>query len=115
MPRPFCEFLKRSGNAMPFLVHRTEDGLTVELEGAVTIGHAQDLATKIAEALDGDMSVKVGTAGLHDIDTSILQLLCSLQKTVSALSFGEPSEEFIGAVDRCGLRRELLGGIREGI
>jgi anti-anti-sigma regulatory factor len=100
---------------MPFMIRKTESALLVELDGIVTIGQAQDLATKIGETLDGDISVKVGTAGLQDVDTSILQILCSLRKTLSTLSFGEPSEAFIGAVDRCGLRRELLGGIREGI
>jgi hypothetical protein len=52
----------------------------------------------------------VDTGSLEDIDTCILQLLCSLRKTVPAFSFDNPSEVFIGAVDRCGLRRELLGG-----
>ena len=59
------------------------------------------------------MPVVVDTGGLEDIDTCILQMLCSLRKTVPALSFDNPSEAFIGAVDRCGLRRELLSA-REG-
>jgi hypothetical protein len=46
---------------------------------------------------------------LEDIDTCILQLLYSLRQTVPALSFDKPSEAFIAAVDRCGMRRELLG------
>jgi hypothetical protein len=48
-------------------------------------------------------------------DELAVELLCSLPKTVSVPSFGEPSEEFIGAIDRCGLLRELLGGVGEGM
>lgn len=54
------------------------------------------------------MAVAVETTGLTDIDTCILQLLCSLRKTVPALCPGHPSETFIRAVERCGLHRELL-------
>ena len=100
---------------MPFIVRRTEGTLTVELEGAVTLRHAQDLAARIGEALDGCVSVAVDTVRLRDVDTGILQLLCSLRRTVPALSFENPSEEFLAAVDRCGLRRELLGTTREGM
>ena len=59
--------------------------------------------------LEDRTPVAVDTGGLEDIDTCILQLLCSLRKTVPALSFDNPSEAFVSAVDRCGLRRELLG------
>jgi anti-anti-sigma regulatory factor len=99
---------------MPFAVHKTENRLSLELEGEVTIRHAGDLAAKIGEALDGCVSVVVDTTRLQDVDTNILQLLCSLHKTAPALSFHQPSPEFLAAVDRCGLRRELLGGAREG-
>ena len=85
----------------------------VELEGAVTIRHAQEVATRLSEALDSGMSISLRTARLTDVDTSILQLLCSLRKTVSALSFESLSEPFTAAVDRGGLRRELLGGLQE--
>jgi ABC-type transporter Mla MlaB component len=98
---------------MPFAVHRTENRLSLELEGEVTIRHAGDLAAKIGEALDGCVSVVVDTTRLQDVDTNILQLLCSLHKTVPVLSFSRASAKFVAAVDRCGLRRELLGGVQE--
>lgn len=60
------------------------------------------------------MPAGVDTGELEDIDTCILQLLCSLRRSIPALAFDEPSEVFLGAVDRCGLRRELLGA-REGL
>jgi len=56
----------------------------------------------------------VDTGGLKDLDTSILQLLCSLRRTFPALSFDAASDAFIGAVERSGLKRELLSG-REGL
>jgi anti-anti-sigma regulatory factor len=100
---------------MPFAVHRTESTLSLELEGEVTVRHAGDLAAKVGEAWDGCVPVVVDTAGLRDVDTCILQLLSSLEKTAPAISFEAPSAEFLAAVDRCGLRRELLGGVREEV
>ena|ERR1035438_3326191 len=98
---------------MPFSIANTEGRQILRLEGSVTIRHAHDLAAKLAEDLEDGAPVAVDTAGLEDVDTCILQLLYSLRKTFPALSFNEPSEAFIGALDRCGLRRELLGA-REG-
>jgi anti-anti-sigma regulatory factor len=94
---------------MPFSITAIQGRQVLELQGAVTIRHAQELATKIVECLEDGMPVGVDTRGLEDIDTCILQLLFSLRKTVTALSFDSPSTVFIRAVDRCSLRRELLG------
>ena len=99
---------------MPFSIAKEQDRQILKLEGSVTIRHAQDLATKLAEVLEEGTPVGVDTGGLEDIDTCILQLLCSLRKTVPALSFDDPPEVFTGALDRCGLRRELLGA-KEGL
>jgi anti-anti-sigma regulatory factor len=96
-------------------IQKAERELTVELEGEITIRHAHDVACQLSEHLEGVVSVIVRTAALRDIDTSILQLLCSLRKTVPALLFENPSDEFGAAVDRSGLRRELLSGVREGV
>lgn len=100
---------------MPFTIHKAGSSLSLELEGEMTIRHAGNLAASIGEALSGCLAVVIETASLRDVDTSILQLLCSLQKTAPELSFNHPSAEFLAAVDRCGLRRELLGAIREGV
>ena len=99
---------------MSFSIVSTQERLVLTLEGAVTAGQAQDLAASLTEGLQKCTPVGVDTADLEDIDTCILQLLCSLRQTVTELSFDSPSEAFIGAVDRCGLRRELLGA-REGL
>jgi anti-anti-sigma regulatory factor len=93
---------------MPFSISNKQGGQILKLEGTVTIQHAQDLAAKLGEGLEDGIPVGVDTAGLEDIDTCILQLLSSLRKTVPTLSFDNPSDAFIGAVDRCGMRRELL-------
>jgi hypothetical protein len=102
---------------MPFSIARTQGRQILRLVGAVTI-RARDLAAMLAEELyasqDGatreeGAPVGVDTAGVEDIDTCILQLLCALRKTVPTLSFDNPSDAFIAAVDRCGLRRELAG------
>jgi len=94
---------------VPFLFVNTAGRLTLKLDGAITIRHAQSFAAKLSEGAEGDVPTRVDTEGLTDIDTCILQLLCSLRKTCPALRFENPSEIFVGAVDRCSLRRELLG------
>ena len=99
---------------MPFSVTSTQGRQVLKLEGSVTIRHAQDLAARLGEGLEYGTSAGVDTAALEDIDTCILQLLCSLRKTAPSLSFDDPSDAFTRAVDRCGLRRELLGA-REGL
>jgi hypothetical protein len=99
---------------VPFSIANKQGRQILRLEGAVTIRHAQDLAAKLGEGLEDGTPIGVDTGDLEDIDTCILQLLYSLRKTFPALSFDNPSDAFIGAVDRCGLRRELLGA-REGL
>lgn len=94
---------------MPFSIDSTQGRQILKLEGSVTIRQAQELAARLGEGLEDGTPVAVDTAGLEDIDTCILQLLDSLRKTVTKLSFDDPSDVFTGAVDRCGLRRELLG------
>ena len=98
---------------MPFSIDRQQGRQILKLEGAITVRHAQDLAATLAEGLEDGRPMAVDTARLEDIDTCVLQLLCSLRKTVPGLSFDHPSEAFINAVDRSCLRRELLG-VREG-
>ena len=98
---------------MPFSIVNEQGRHFLHLEGSVTVQYAHDLAAKLGETLEGGIPVSVGTRDLEDIDTCILQLLYSLRKTVPGVSFDNPSEFFIAAVDRCGLRRELLS-VREG-
>ena len=98
---------------MPFSIARTPDCFVVKMEGAVTIRQARDLAAALGESLDDSAPILVDTEGLEDIDTCVLQLLCSLRNGAAALSFDNPSEVFLGAVDRCGLRRELPGARRD--
>jgi anti-anti-sigma regulatory factor len=94
---------------LPFSITSAQGGFTLKVDGAVTIRHAQDLAAKLAECVGDGTSFGVDTRDLEDIDTCILQLFCSLRKTAPALCFEDPSEAFLAALDRCGLRRELLG------
>ena len=94
---------------MPFSIVTKQHRQILTLEGSVTILHAEDLAAQLGGDLEAGAPIEVDTAGLEDIDTCILQLLCSLRKSAPGPSFGNPSAAFAGAVDRCGLRRELLG------
>jgi anti-anti-sigma regulatory factor len=98
--------------AVPFSIVNEQGRYLLSLEGSVTVQHAHDLAAKLGETLEDGTPVSINTTDLEDIDTCILQLLYSLRKTVSGVSLDNPSEFFITAVDRCGLRRELLS-VRE--
>jgi anti-anti-sigma regulatory factor len=86
---------------------KEESRQILRLAGAVTIRHARELAAELAEELEDGTPLAVDTAALQDVDTCILQLLDSLRKTVPAISFPDPSDAFLAALDRCGLRREL--------
>jgi anti-anti-sigma regulatory factor len=99
---------------MPFFIVNEAGGPMLKLEGAITIRHAQEFAAKLADNAEEGMPAGVNTENLTDIDTCILQLLYSLRITNPALRFVNPSQIFIGAVDRCGLRRELLSA-QEGL
>lgn len=91
---------------MSFSIADQQGRQILKLAGAVTVRHALNLGAMLGDG----MPAGVDTAELEDIDTCILQLLCALHKTVPELSFDDPSRAFLGALDRCGLRRELLGG-----
>lgn len=93
---------------MPFSIAHEQGRQILKLEGAITIRNAQELAARLAEGLEDGTPVRVDTAALEDIDTCILQILCSLRKGVAALSFDHPSNVFVAAVERSALRRELL-------
>jgi anti-anti-sigma regulatory factor len=99
---------------VPFSVESRPGVLVLKLAGAITIRDAQDLAAKLSENLDETMPVEIDVQDLDDVDTCILQLLCSLRKSVPAVRLDNPSTGFIAAVERCGLRRELLGA-RESV
>jgi len=98
---------------MPFTINTKEQHVALELTGSVTARDVSELAAELASSLTAAANVVIGTSGLDDIDTSVLQLLVSLRKTVNAFAVADPSEVFISAVDRCALRRELLAGSKE--
>jgi ABC-type transporter Mla MlaB component len=98
---------------MPFSVAIQGGRQILVLQGSVTIRDARKLAALLSEKLEVRMPVEVETARLEDIDTCILQLLCSLKKTAPGLSFPDPPYVLLSALDRSQLRRALLGA-REG-
>ncbi len=100
---------------MPYTIQTKENKLAVELTGGVTARDVGELTGLLAPSLKGEITVVVLTRTLDDIDTSVLQMLVSLRKTVPSLLFENPSEAFLKAVDRCALRRELLADSREAM
>jgi len=99
---------------MPFSMVKEVGRRILKLEGSITVRDAQELAARLAHDTEDVAPCGVDTDALTDIDTCILQLLYSWRKSVPALRFDNPSQVFIGAVDRCALRRELLSA-QEGL
>ena len=99
---------------MAYSIDRKDGRQILILEGEVTIRHAQELAARLSQDLDFGDAVVINTSQLEDIDTCVLQLVCSLSKTIEGVSFGNPSQIFLAAVDRCSLRREFPG-LREAL
>ena len=95
---------------MPFSMTTDAGQQILTLEGAVTVRNGSKLGATVTGALDESRPLAVDTSGLSDIDTCVLQLLCSLQKTVPELIFPAPSVVFLNALERAQLRRSLLGG-----
>lgn len=99
---------------MPFSLTNREGRQVLSLEGRVTVQDAQELAGAVAVWLEDRTPLEVDTRELTDADTCIVQYLCALRKSVSDLSFSEPSEALTMALDRCQLRSYVLG-LREGL
>jgi ABC-type transporter Mla MlaB component len=94
---------------MPFSLTNREGRQTLTLAGNVTVRDASKLALLLNQGLEAGRPLEVQTAQLEDIDTCILQLLCSLKKTAPELNFVDTPEIFLDALDRSQLRRALLG------
>ena len=93
---------------MPYSTKKTDDALIVELSGALTIRHAQALSKSISSSLENATAVYVEAEKVEDIDASILQVLCSLKKSVRTFAFKSDAKVVVSMIDRCALRRELL-------
>lgn len=93
---------------MPFAMEIDQGRQTLKLEGAVTIRNAEDLVAQAGGVLEQEQELWIETSALEDIDTSILQVLLALRKSTASLHIEAPSSAFVAAVERCGLRRELL-------
>ncbi len=100
---------------MPYTIQTKDNKLALELTGGVTARDVAEISGQLAPLLRGEITVVVHTRELDDIDTSVLQMLVSVRKTVTALLFENPSGAFLNSVDRCALRRELLADCREAI
>ena len=98
---------------MAYRIAQEKEDIALDLVGGVTARDVDELAHGLAAQLKSGATVRVRTRELEDIDTSILQMLVSLRKTVAALVVEAPSDAFVSAVDRCALRRELLSGSKE--
>ena len=99
---------------MTFFIANRAERQILTLEGSVTIREARNLAALLNDSLVEGAPLDIETARLDDIDTCILQLLCSLKKTAPEFTFVDTSAVFLSAVDRSQLRRALLG-VRENL
>lgn len=79
----------------------------MQLDGSLTIRHVQALTTELLSFVNSSVPVKLDASGISDIDTSGLQLLCSLDKSCSEVTIVAPSDSLKAAAERTGLRRAL--------
>ena len=100
---------------MAYTIQRDEQQLTLELTGGVTARDVGELAKSVASSLTSGAAVVVRAPELDDIDTSVLQMLVSLRKTVASFVVEAPSEAFVSAAERCALRREFLNAEKDVI
>ena len=98
---------------MPYTIQTKDNTLALELTAGVTARDVGEICAHLAPSLKSEITVVVQTRELEDIDTSVLQMLVSLRKTVTVLLFENPSDAFVNAVERCALRRELLADSKE--
>ncbi len=98
---------------MPFVIQTEKDHLLLELSESLTIQHAHKLSQALKDSLFSHSSVTVQAKELEDIDTCILQLLISVQKSCSHFTVREASSAFRSAAERSGLGRELCSDTRE--
>ncbi len=92
---------------MSFSVLNRNGRQLLTLNGRMTIRQAGELAETLVRVTESSGPVDIDTSGLEDIDTCILQLLCSLQKSLGTISFDPPSGVFMDAMERTGLLHEL--------
>jgi len=95
---------------VPYSISRAQGVQVLNLEGEICIRHVRDLAALLIKEMDAGMRVEIHTRGLQRVDTAVLQLLCSVRRTATELTAPNPNEVFVAAVNRCGLRRQLLCG-----
>ena len=100
---------------MAYTIQREEQHLTLELRGGVTARDVGELAKSLASSLTSGAAVVVRGPELDDIDTSVLQMLVSLRKTVASFAVEAPSEAFLSAAARCALQRELLAAGKDAL
>jgi anti-anti-sigma regulatory factor len=92
---------------MPFFIEESSGRTVLKLEGSVTVRDAQALWSALEPVLGRAALLDVDASRLDDIDSSLLQVLCSAHKTAADFRVGAASRSFFDAVERCSLRRDF--------
>ena len=66
---------------MSCTTHETGEGLTLRIDGPVTLSETDSLRAALLDAVGMSLPITVDLTGVTDVDTSGLQMLLSLQKT----------------------------------
>ena len=105
---------RKERGAVPFSIANRQGRQILKLEGAVTIRHARDLAARLAERSGRPHArrSRYRRLGGHRHLYPPAAVFAAQDRPGAFLR--SPSEAFVAAVERCGLRRELLGA-REGL
>ena len=98
---------------MAFQIGFTSEEVTLELAGDNAVEQAAELHQQLLAAEAGSKPVRVQAEQSGAIDITIVQLLAALQAGCPALRIERPSEQFLAALDRCGMRRHLRAALKQ--
>ena len=98
---------------MAFQIGRTNERVTLELEGDNSVEGVAELHQQLLAAGAQSKAVTVRAQHSGAIDLTVVQVLVALQTCCPELRIERPSEEFLASLDRCGMRRHVRAALRQ--
>jgi ABC-type transporter Mla MlaB component len=93
---------------MPFELQTAADGIRLILAGRLGVQEVRSLWDALQPALAANLSIRLHAAALDEMDTSIVQVLCRLNRPTGHLQVETVSEGFIAALKARGLAALFL-------
>jgi anti-anti-sigma factor len=95
-------------------LHKNGDRATVTLGGELTVRQARKLKAALLDAMQSCATIEVVLGSISKMDSSLLQVLCSAQRTAAGLQkrfavYGSDQERFADLLRRTGFTRHTGG------